>query len=88
MVYDARYQGIATIEYPLHPLFERKGRVVRRVQYRNLTCLEIEIDQKIVNVACWMTRPDLCQRLTCGVDPVPEMDSLLQILRLLDDDKA
>jgi len=62
--------------------------VVRRVQYRNLPCLEIEIDQKIVNVACWMTRPDLCQRLTCGLDPVPEMDSLLQILRLLDADKA
>lgn len=87
-VYDARYQGIARIEYPLHPLFEREGRVVRRVQYRNLSCVEVEIDQEIVNVARWMTRPDLCQRLTCGLDPVPEVDSLLQILRLLDEGRA
>jgi hypothetical protein len=84
-VFDARYQGIARIEYPLHPLFEREGRVLRRVQYSLLTCLELEIDQKIVNVAQWMTRADLCQGLTCGHDPVPEINSLLQVLRLLDE---
>jgi hypothetical protein len=85
--FDARYQGIARIEYPLHPLFKREGRVVRRVQYPRLTCLELEIEQKIVIVAPWMTRADVCQRLTCGHDPIPQIDSLLQVLRLLDEHK-
>jgi hypothetical protein len=68
----------------LHPLFGREGRVVRQVKYAHSTCLEIIIDQKIVNVARWMTRADLCQQLTCGHDPVPHLNSLLRVLRLLD----
>jgi hypothetical protein len=84
-VFDARYHGHARIEYPLHPLFGREGRVVRQVKYAHLTCLEIMIDHKIVNVAQWMTRADLCRRLTCGHDPVPNLKSLLSVLRLLND---
>jgi len=83
-VIDARYQGIAKIEYPLHPLFGRKGKVVRSVPYGLLTCLEIEIDQKIVNVPRWMVRADLCSRFTCGPEPLPDLEALRQILTLLD----
>jgi hypothetical protein len=83
-VFDARYQGIAKIEYPLHPLFGREGRVVRLVRYGLLTCLELEIDQKIVNVARWMTRADLCTSFTCGHNPQPDLDALVQILTLID----
>ena len=43
-VFDARYQGIAKIEYLLHPLFGREGRVVRQVEYQSMTCLKLEID--------------------------------------------
>ena len=84
-VFDARYHGQARIEYPLHPLFGRGGRVVRQVKYPQRTCLEIMIDHKIVNVARWMTRADLCQQLICGHDPVPDVKVLLRVLRLLDD---
>jgi hypothetical protein len=42
------------------------------------------IDQKIVNVARWMTRADLCHHLTCGHDPVPDVKSLFRVLRLID----
>lgn len=87
-VFDARYQGISRIEYPLHPLFGREGRVVRQVRYEYQTCVEIEIDQKTVCVARWMTRADLCQRFTCGHNPIPDCDSLLQILRLLEERTA
>ena len=84
-VFDARYQGIARIEYPLHPLFGREGKVVRRVRYDFGVCLEVEIDEVIVNLPHWMTRADLCERFTCGLDPVPQLDALQQILKLLDD---
>jgi len=83
-VFDARYHGEVRIEYPLHPLFGKVGRVVRRVKYPHLACVEIQVGHSIVNVPHWMTRADLCQRLTCGHDPVPSLDSLLRILRLLD----
>jgi uncharacterized protein (DUF2344 family) len=49
-----------------------------------LTCLELEIDQKIVNVARWMTRADLCTSFTCGHNPQPDLDALVQILTLID----
>ena len=84
-VFDARYQGIARIEYSLHPDFGREGKVVRQVRYDFATCLEVEIDQAIVNVPHWMTRADLCRRFTCGLDPVPQLDALRRILKLLDD---
>lgn len=60
---------------------------MRRVRYPLLTCLELEIDQKIVNLPQWMTRADVCQRLSCGHDPIPQIDVLLQVLRLLDEHK-
>ena len=84
-VFDARYQGIARIEYPLHPFFGREGKVVRRVRYDFGTYLEVEIGQAIVNLPHWMTRADLCQRFKCGFDPVPQLDALRRILQLLDD---
>jgi hypothetical protein len=31
-----------------------------------------------------VTRPDLCQFLTCGFDPVCDWQSLQQLLKLLD----
>ena len=82
-VFDARYQGIARIEYPLHPLFGREGRVVRQVRYHSRTCLELEIDHSIVNVARWMTRADLCLHFTCGHEPTPDLEALMRVLRLL-----
>jgi len=84
-VFDARYQGIARIEYPLHPLFGREGKVVRQVRYDFATCLELEIDQAIVNVPRWMTDADLCQRFTRGDEPLPQLQTLRQILQRLDD---
>jgi hypothetical protein len=79
---------MARIEYPLHPLFGREGRVARQVRYQSLTCSELEIDHSIVNVARWMTRADLCSRFTCGLDPQPDLEALMQVLRLLDQHQA
>ena len=79
---------MARIEYPLHPLFGREGRVVRQVHYQSLTCSELEIDHSIVNVARWMTRAEVCSRLTCGLDPQPDLEALMQVLRLLDQHQA
>ena len=87
-VFDARYQGIARIEYSLHPLFGREGKVVRRVRYDFGTCLEVKIDQVIINVPHWMTRADLCRHFTCGLDPVPQLDALRQLLQLLDNEQC
>ena len=56
---------------------------MRQVRYDFAVCLELEIDRAIVNVPRWMTRADLCQRFTCGLDPVPDLDALRQILKLL-----
>jgi uncharacterized protein (DUF2344 family) len=68
----------------LHPLFGREGRVIRQVKYAHSTCLEIRIDQKIISVARWMTRADLCTSFTCGHNPQPDLDALVQILTLID----
>jgi hypothetical protein len=79
---DARYRGIARIEYPLHPLFGRQGKVVRRVRYDFGACLEVEVDEVIVNLPHWMTRADHCQRFACGFDPVPQLVEVLSQLLL------
>lgn len=86
-VFDARYQGMARIEYPLHPLFGRVGKVVRRVRYDFGTYLELDIERAIVNLPLWMTRADLCRRFTCGLEPVPQLGDLLRVLRLLEDQR-
>jgi len=49
-----------------------------------MTCLELEFDHSIVNVARWMTRADLCSRFTCGHEPQPDLEAIVQVLRLLD----
>lgn len=84
MVFDARYQGIARIEYALHPLFGREGRVIRQVKYVSMVCLELEIDSTIVSVQRWMTNAELCSRFACGCDPQPDLGSLMDVLRLLE----
>jgi len=58
--------------------------VVRQVRYDFATCLEVEIDRAIVSLPHWMTRADLCRHFTWGLDPVPQLDALRQILQLLD----
>lgn len=64
------------------------GRVVRRVKYSHVACVEIQIGHSIVSVPQWMTQADLCQRFTYGPDPIPNVESLLQVLRLLDAQRA
>lgn len=81
---DARYQGIITIEYPLHPLFGCKHEVSRRVRYGRLLFFEINLDGQRVVVPEWMTRRDLCSRLRCGVDPVCSWTALRRVRALLD----
>ena len=59
--------------------------MIRQVRYESGTCVEIEIDHSVVNVPKWMTRPELCSRFTCGIDPLPDLKALCQVLRLLDE---
>ena len=83
-VFDARYHGHVRIEYPLHPLFGEVGRVVRRVRYPLVACVEIQFGESLLSVPDWMTQADSCQQFTCGHDPVPSLDVLLRIIRFLD----
>jgi hypothetical protein len=77
-------QGTVKIEYPLHPLFGRQGTVRREAKYGGVSFFDLVVDGKPVTVAQWMTRPDLCQFLTCGFDPVVDWRTLQQLLHLLD----
>jgi len=83
-VYDARYQGIISIEYVLHPLFGRQFDVARRLKYGRLLFFEINLDGRLVAVPEWMTRRDICSQLRCGVDPVGSWPALRQVRTLLD----
>jgi hypothetical protein len=84
VVYDARYQGTIKIEYPLHPLFGRQGTVCRQVKYGGVPFFDLLVEGKPVTVAQWMTRPELCRFLTCGLDPVSDWHTLRELLSLLD----
>ena len=83
-VYDARYQGIVKVEYPLHPLFGREGTVVRQVRYAGVAFLDLVVDGNRVTVPQWITRTDECQHLTCGYDPFCSWFTLLDLVALLD----
>jgi hypothetical protein len=54
------------------------------VKYGGVTFVELRVEGKLVTVPQWVTRPDLCQFLTCGFDPVCDWQSLQQLLKLLD----
>jgi len=82
--HDARYQGIITIEYPLHPLFGRQFEVARRVRYGGLLFFKINFEGRLAAVPEWMTRRDICSGLRCGVDPVCSWPALRQVRVLLD----
>ena len=84
MVYDARYQGIVKIVYPLHPLFGREGTVVRQVRYGGVSFFDLDVDGNRVTVAQWITRSDECQHLTCGYDQFCNWITLLDLVTLLD----
>ena len=81
---DARYQGIITIEYPLHPLFGCQFEVAKRLRYGRLLFFEINLDGKLAAVPEWITRRDVCSRLRWGVDPVCSWTALQRIRALLD----
>ena len=85
---DARYQGIITIEYPLHPLFGCQFEVGRRVRYGRLLFFEINLDGKLVTVPEWITGRDLCSRLRRGVDPVCSSTAAATNSPLLDKQKC
>ena len=85
---DARYQGIITIEYPLHPLFGCQFEVAKRLRYGRLLFFEINLDGKLAAVPEWMTRRDVCSRLRRGVDPVCSWTALRRIRSLLDKREA
>jgi hypothetical protein len=82
--YDARYQGIVTIEYSLHPLYGRQFDVVRRFRRVGLITFEILLDETRTRVPEWMTRREVCAQLRCGVDPVCCLSALRQVQELLD----
>jgi hypothetical protein len=84
-VYDARYQGMVKVEYPLHRLFGRECSVIRKARKGDVAFLELDADGKSATVARWMTVSDECQYLTCGYDPFCSWEALQALLTLLDD---
>jgi hypothetical protein len=85
LVYDARYQGTARIEYPLHPLYGTEGKVFRQVKCGAATLIELRVGGKRITVPQWMTRAELCRFFTCGFDPVCDWQTLRELLQLLDE---
>jgi len=81
---DVRYLGEVRIEYPLHRLFGQRFRVVRRARYAGQWFYVIDLGKQREAVPEWMTDPVACSNLTWGPDPVCSLDSLLELLRLLE----
>jgi hypothetical protein len=82
---DARYPGIITIEYPLHPLFGRQFNVARRFRWGGALIFGIDLGNGMrASIPEWMTRRDECAQLRCGVDPVCCLSALREVLALVD----
>ncbi len=82
---DARYPGIITIEYPLHPLFGRQFEVSRRFRWGGVLFFGIDLGNGTrASIPEWMTRRDECAQLRCGVDPVCCLSALREVLALVD----
>jgi len=82
--YDARYQGIVAVEYPIHPLFGQELQVVRRVRCGVTLFFEVQVGQELATIPEWMTRKDACQLLQCGIDPVCDFHALQNVRDLLE----
>ncbi len=81
---DARYPGIVTIEYSLHPLFGRQLDVCRRFRRGGVLFFEVLLDEWRTLIPEWMTRREECAPLRCGVDPVCSLSALREVLALVD----
>lgn len=80
---DARYPGRAAIFYPFHPLFGCEYAVHRRHGFGGTQQIELQLKMKRLAVPVWMSNQDQCENMTWGVDPHCSWESLLKLMRLL-----
>ncbi len=80
---DARYLGLAKVEYLLHPLFGQEVRIVQldAKGRKGQTLVETSQDRRCL--PAWMTDPARCALLTFGWQPFASSQALCQLDGLL-----
>ena len=81
--YDARYPGIVRIQYSLHRFYGQEFPVVGRYRFAGRLSWEIDLGDRRVQIPAWMTDASFCSQLTWGVDAACSVDSLFELLSLL-----
>ena len=82
--HDARYQGAVSVHYPFHPLFgEDQLPIVRRSGSRGTEYVEVQHARGRQAVPVWMTDPQQCAQMTCGLLPACDCASLLRLAQWL-----
>jgi hypothetical protein len=83
---DARYQGKVSVCYLFHPLFHQHDfSVVRRIGCRDVEYLDLRGPDVRQAVPSWMVDADLCDRMTCGLQPAADLAALLELVRWLEE---
>jgi hypothetical protein len=81
---DARYPSVATVHYPLHPLYGRGSLPIRqRVGTGSTEVLLLDAEHTGQVVPAWMSDEQRCTRMTIGCDPRCSIASLLDLLSLV-----
>ena len=80
---DARYQGTVSVEYPFHPLFGQKNLSVVRTGVWGIELVELQIGSKRRALPVWMTDPQRCAQMTCGLQPTCSWITLLRLAEWL-----
>ena len=81
---DARYQGTVSVHYPFHPLFGQDDLpVLRRTGSGDVAYVEVQAHGTRQAFPVWMTDPDRCARMTCGLLPACDCACLLHLAQWL-----
>lgn len=82
---DARYQGKVSVWYPFHPFFgQHDFSVMRKFGCGNVEYLDLRSADTRQGVPSWMVDADLCDQMTCGLQPAADLTALLELVRWLE----
>jgi hypothetical protein len=81
---DARYSGVVTVYYPLHPFFGRgELPVTQRYGIHDVDQVEVDVAGAAQALPVWMTDRERCDLMTMDHDPRCSCGSLLQLQSLI-----
>ena len=86
---DARYQGKVSVWYPFHPFFRKHDfSVMRKFGFRDVEYLDLCNTNVRQSVPSWMVDADLCEQMTCGLQPAASLPTLLELVRWIENHPA